>query len=116
MMGTMATSGAVGPFMGVGSNAKGDSILIENEQTTYETWEFLYDPRIETLYAAAALSGGMNSGSPGSLTPSGTGTGFPQSGNTPNSSGFNNTPNGGSGSTPAGSNGGAAGGTNPTGP
>jgi hypothetical protein len=35
--------------MGVGSSATGNSILTPNEQTTYETWEFLYDPRVEQL-------------------------------------------------------------------
>ena len=87
-MGTLATSGSMGPFMGVGSNAKGNSILIVNEQTTYETWEFLYDPRIEKLYAAAALNGGVQSGAPGSLGPNqSTGTGFGPSGNTPTRAG-----------------------------
>jgi type II secretory pathway pseudopilin PulG len=51
-------SGASGPFMGVGSNATGNSIIAPNEQTTYQTWEFLYDPRIEKLKLAAALNGG----------------------------------------------------------
>jgi hypothetical protein len=47
--------------MGVGSSAKGDSLLIVNEQTTYDTWEFLYDPRVEKLKAAAALNAGVGS-------------------------------------------------------
>jgi type II secretory pathway pseudopilin PulG len=55
-------SGSVGPFMGVGSSASGGSILIVNEQTTYESWEFLYDPRIEKLKQAAALNAGVGSG------------------------------------------------------
>ena len=59
--------GAVGPFMGVGSNASGNSILVVNEQTTYETWEFLYDPRIEKLRQAAALNAGASSANAGSL-------------------------------------------------
>jgi len=104
------SSGSIGPFMGVGSNAKGDSILEVNGQTTYETWEFLYDPRIEKLYAAAALNGGINSGGTGTLGPSTTpgGTGF-------NSTGFGNTTNPAS---PTGPNTGTTpnGGTSPTGP
>jgi type II secretory pathway pseudopilin PulG len=51
-------SGSVGPIMGVGSSRTGTSILEPNEQTTYETWEFLYDPRIELMYAKGKLSGG----------------------------------------------------------
>lgn len=86
--GTGSGSGTIGPFMGVGSDAKGDSILTVNEQTTYETWEFLYDPRIETLYKAAALNAGVSSGLPGSSNNSG----FGPSGNTPNSNQFNNQP------------------------
>ncbi|HEV2647153.1 MAG TPA: type II secretion system protein [Acidobacteriaceae bacterium] len=48
---------AKGPIMGVGSSASGSSILSVNEQTSYETWEFLYDPRVEQLKAAALNSG-----------------------------------------------------------
>ena len=47
--------------MGVGSTAKGNSILIVNEQTTYETWEFLYDPRIEKLNAERGFECGVGS-------------------------------------------------------
>jgi type II secretory pathway pseudopilin PulG len=53
--------GAMGPFIGVGSSASGPSILIVNEQTTYESWEFLYDPRVEKLKAAALLNAGVGS-------------------------------------------------------
>jgi hypothetical protein len=58
---------STGPIMGVGSSASGNSILIVNEQTTYETWEFLYDPRVEQLKAAAALNAGAGSTAAGSL-------------------------------------------------
>ena len=64
---------AGGPFMGVGSSANGNSILTPNEQNSYQTWEFLYDPRIELLKLAATLNGnsGMGGGgigqSPGSM-------------------------------------------------
>jgi len=67
--------GSTGPFMGVGSSASGESILVVNEQTTYQTWEFLYDPRIEKLKATAAMSAGAGSVGASSLgTGSTTGT------------------------------------------
>jgi hypothetical protein len=59
--------GSVGPFMGVGSSASGNSIIVVNEQTTYETWEFLYDPRLEKLRQAAALNSGAGSVGAGAL-------------------------------------------------
>ena len=66
--------GAMGPFMGVGSSATGKSILEVNEQTTYESWEFLYDPRLEDLRKAAQLKSGMSSGSGFGQTPGAFGT------------------------------------------
>jgi type II secretory pathway pseudopilin PulG len=48
-----------GAFMGVGSSATGNSIVEWNGQTTYQTWEFLYDPRIELLIAKALLNSGI---------------------------------------------------------
>jgi hypothetical protein len=62
--------------MGVGLSASGDSIIEINEQTTYATWEFLYDPRIEQLKQKAAMNGGAGSIGAGSLgqTPGGIGT------------------------------------------
>jgi type II secretory pathway pseudopilin PulG len=84
------------PFVGVGLPKDGDSITVLNEQTTYDTWEFIYDPRIEQLYAKGALFGGSsNLGSA-----SGNSSGF---GNTPGSGsapGFGNTPGTGFGSQP----------------
>jgi type II secretory pathway pseudopilin PulG len=80
-VGTPAASGlpgATGPFVGVGSSATGKSILVVNEQTTYETWEFLYDPRIEALKAAAAMNSGPGSTNANSLGQS-PGGGFGQS-------------------------------------
>lgn len=47
-----------GPIMGIGSSASGESIVVVNEQTTYPTWEFLYDPRIEALSKGVNLFGG----------------------------------------------------------
>jgi len=48
----------VGPIVGVGLVKTGNSIMTLNEQTTYDTWEFLYDPRIEQLKARVSLFGG----------------------------------------------------------
>ena len=50
--------GGGGPIMGIGSSKTGESILTVNEQTNYEDWEFLYDPRIEQLKAKSSLFGG----------------------------------------------------------
>jgi type II secretory pathway pseudopilin PulG len=49
--------GGGGAFVGIGSAATGPSILDLNEQITYETWEFIYDPRIEQLKAQVNLFG-----------------------------------------------------------
>jgi type II secretory pathway pseudopilin PulG len=101
-------SGGGAPFVGVGIPKEGTSIIVLNEQTSYNTWEFIYDPRIEQLKAQASLFGGGPStasgtgglGSASSLTSgtgtNGTGTGF---GSTP-SSGFGSTPSSGFGSSP----------------
>ncbi len=57
-----------GPIVGIGSSATGEAILVVNEQTTYPTWEFLYDPRIEQLSKGVNLfGGGVASTSAGSL-------------------------------------------------
>jgi type II secretory pathway pseudopilin PulG len=50
------------PFVGVGIPKEGTSIVVLNEQTSYNTWEFIYDPRIEQMKAAAGLLGGGNQG------------------------------------------------------
>jgi hypothetical protein len=60
--------------MGVGSAKTGTSILTPNEQTTYETWEFLYDPKIELLYQQANTLGGGAGGSVNSVSPSSLGS------------------------------------------
>ncbi len=70
--------------MGIGSSASGDAILIVNEQTTYKTWEFLYDPRIEQLYAKGTLLGGISSGSGASGTFPPVGGTAPGTGTAPN--------------------------------
>jgi type II secretory pathway pseudopilin PulG len=88
-------AGSAGPFMGVGSSATGTSIITPNEQTTYQTWEFLYDPRIEKLKQAALLNGGASSLGAGTL---GQSSGFGQSpsgfGQPPSSTGQSSTPTG----------------------
>jgi type II secretory pathway pseudopilin PulG len=78
------------PFVGVGIPKEGTSIVVLNEQTSYNTWEFIYDPRIEQLKQAAGLMGGGNQGlgSAGGMssgvggTGTGTGTGYGASGST----------------------------------
>ncbi|MGH9597941.1 MAG: hypothetical protein ACRD3K_14195, partial [Edaphobacter sp.] len=107
--------GGGGPFVGVGLRKEGDSIAILNEQTTYNTWEFLYDPRIEQLYAKGALFGGGAAGV-GSASGSGNSSGF---GGTTPSSGFGTTPSSGFGSSPSsgfGSSPGSGFGSSPTTP
>ena len=87
-----------GAFMGVGLPKTGSSVITLNEQTTYQTWEFLYDPRIEQLKAQASLLGGPASTSAGSLgsasgmSSSGTGTSSSGSGFGSSSSGFGSSP------------------------
>jgi hypothetical protein len=54
---------AGGVIYGVGPNRSGESILNPNQQTTYETWEFWYDPLIEQLYAKGNPTGGGGVGS-----------------------------------------------------
>jgi type II secretory pathway pseudopilin PulG len=82
--------GSSGPIMGVGSSASGNSILEPNEQTTYQDWEFLYDPRLEKLKQAQALNQGLGSVGAGSL-----------GGQTPGQGGFGQQP-GGFGQQPGG--------------
>lgn len=60
-------SGGGQPFVGIGVPKDGTSITVLNEQTTYQTWEFVYDPRIEQMYAKAALLGGSPANSGGTL-------------------------------------------------
>jgi type II secretory pathway pseudopilin PulG len=86
-------SGSAAPFVGVGVPKEGDSITILNEQTTYNTWEFIYDPRIEQLYAKGALFGGGSTGlgaNAGSASVFG-GT-SPGTGNTPTTPGSGTAP------------------------
>lgn len=81
-------SGGGAPIVGIGCSHSGNSITILNEQPTYQTWEFIYDPRIEQMKAKAALLGGGSSSGFGSGSSSGSGFG---SGSSP-SSGFGSSP------------------------
>ena len=70
--GMFGDSAGGGVIVGVGTSATGDSILDPNQQTTYETWEFWYDPRIELMKKNVnILGGGMSSTSATSLGASG---------------------------------------------
>jgi type II secretory pathway pseudopilin PulG len=86
-------TGGGAPFVGVGIPKEGTSIVVLNEQTSYNTWEFIYDPRIEQLKAAAGLLGGGNSGlgSAGGMSSGVGGTG-------PGASGFGSSGTSGFGS------------------
>jgi hypothetical protein len=88
-------TGGGAPIVGVGSSRTGDSITILNEQTTYQTWEFLYDPRIEQLKAKAALLGGAPSSDSNSF-----GSGTPPSTNSPSNSNNPFGPSNGTGTSP----------------
>jgi type II secretory pathway pseudopilin PulG len=108
-------SGGGAPFVGVGIPKEGTSIVVLNEQTSYNTWEFIYDPRIEQLKAQVSLFGGGPStasgtgglGSASSMT-SGTGTGGGNTGfgspgtgyGSPSSTGFGSSSGSGFGSSP----------------
>lgn len=70
-------SGGGAPFVGVGSSKSGESITVLNEQPTYQTWEFIYDPRIEQLKAKASLFGGGPATSSGSNLGSASGNASP---------------------------------------
>jgi len=83
--------GGVGQIMGVGTAKTGASIMNPNQQATYETWEFLYDPKIELLYQQANILGGAAGGSVNSQSLSNMGS----------SPGQSNTPGGSNNSAPA---------------
>jgi type II secretory pathway pseudopilin PulG len=82
--------GSLGVIVGVGTSKSGTSITQPNAQTSYEAWEFWYDPRIETLKQGVNVTGGGMTGGGG--TGSGVGSqpasSFGQSG----TSGASNSP------------------------
>jgi type II secretory pathway pseudopilin PulG len=80
-------TGGGAPFVGVGVPKEGESITVLNEQTTYNTWEFIYDPRIEQLYAKASLFGGASTASPGLGSVSGQSSGYGGTPTTPGAPG-----------------------------
>ena len=69
-----SASGSVGPIVGVGTAATGTSVMDPNQQTTYETWEFWYDPRIEQLYQKGHQNAGIGTGAVSSQSASSFGT------------------------------------------
>ncbi len=72
--------GTGGVIVGVGTSKAGTSITEPNGQSTYEPWEFWYDPRIEMLKQSVSLTGGgMSSQSATSFGQNGV-TGQPNSG------------------------------------
>ena len=56
--GMFGDSAAGGPIVGVSTARTGESITEPNQQTTYDTWEFWYDPRIELLKQGVSITGG----------------------------------------------------------
>ena len=50
--------GTLGLIVGVGTSKSGTSITEPNAQTSYETWEFWYDPNIEMLKQGVNVTGG----------------------------------------------------------
>jgi type II secretory pathway pseudopilin PulG len=89
--------GSLGVIVGVGTAKSGASITEPNAQTSYEAWEFWYDPRIEMLKQGVNVTGGgmTGAGAPGSGMGSQSATSFGQNGVTgqPNSptNGLNGT-------------------------
>ncbi len=86
--------GGGGPIMGVSSLSTKTSIISIHDQTTYDTWEFLYDPRIEALYKGNIMGGSIGSAGGGNSFCQQNGIGTPATGTT----GTTGTP-GGNGST-----------------
>lgn len=99
--GTGSTDGVGGgAIVGVGPGATGSSILTPNQQATYETWEFWYDPRIEQMYQKGQMNMGAGSGGIGSTPASSFGTGLNgQPNGTSGLNGLGSGLNGGTGST-----------------
>jgi len=58
-------SGGGGPIMGVSSLSPKSAIIEIRKQTTYDTWEFIYDPKIEALYKGNIMGGGVATASGG---------------------------------------------------
>ena len=89
------SAGGGGAIIGVGTARTGPSILTPNQQATYETWEFWYDPRIEFRKRNVSILGGGVS----SQSATGLGSGLGSTGST----GTTGTTPGNTGTTPVGS-------------
>jgi type II secretory pathway pseudopilin PulG len=88
-------SDSLGVIVGVGTSKSGTSITQPNGQTTYEAWEFWYDPRIEMLKQGVNVTGGgMTGGAPGSGMGSQSASSFGQNA----TSGASNSPTNSNGS------------------
>ncbi len=106
---TDSSIGSLGVIVGVGTSKSGPSISQPNAQTSYEAWEFWYDPRIEMLKQGVNVAGGgiTGSGAAGSGMGSQSATGFGQNGVTGQPNSPTNGPMGATGSS------GTSGSTNP---
>jgi type II secretory pathway pseudopilin PulG len=105
--------GSLGVIVGVGTSKSGTSITEPNAQTSYEAWEFWYDPRIEMLKQGVNVTGGGmtgGGGTPGSGMGSQSASSFGQNGATGQPNSPTNSSNSSTGTT--GSNG-TSGSTNP---
>jgi type II secretory pathway pseudopilin PulG len=92
--------GSSGPIMGVGVPKDGEAFLTVNGVSTYQEWEFLYDPRIEQLYSQnGSTTGG---GSLGTAPPSTGLNGLGQPGGGQPGGGVSNGPFGGGNGNPGG--------------
>jgi len=76
--GSTGAGAVTGAFMGVGTNATGNSILEVNGESTYQAWEFLYDPRVEQLRQKQQLNSGVPTTGAGALGQSPTAGAFGQ--------------------------------------
>ena len=106
---------SLGVIVGVGPARTGSSVAQPNGQSTYESWEFWYDPRIELLRSGVSVTGGgMSSTSAGSFgqnavtgqTNSGSGGSSNSFGGSSNSFGGSSNSFGGSSNSFGGSSGG----------
>jgi type II secretory pathway pseudopilin PulG len=96
--------GQGGPIVGVSTARSGESITEPNQQSSYNTWEFWYDPRIELLKQGVSITGGgMSSKSASSFgtdingkpnSGSGASGAFGSTGTTTPGSGTSTTPGG----------------------
>lgn len=81
--------GGGGAIIGVSPGKTGNSISTPNQQTTYESWEFWYDPRIEQLYQKGVTNAGIGTGALNSKSASSFGTSLS---GTPNGLGASTSP------------------------